>query len=1155
MQKNRMLVLLLPALAAAATGAIFGARSIHQTGPYVQIVGHHAPLGAQPALVGNSRNCDLCLTESGVASEHGWIVRNGSAADYVQASATDPAQLASDRWNGDIVWNSFDRIDDGDVINVTGNAAAGSHAVDLIDGSPIELRSADGARHLTMLAQSNGEAVSLPETDGTEKAALSYCDGAVVFTTAGCGSKRPFSLFARVRLFLGLPVTIPPAIAVPTWLRGGTIRIRRTSEKRYLRSKDDRIIPIPDWNGVASFDDSKGFVVYRTGGDDPRPRIARSGPPAVRVHLTHPKDDPIEVGRTPLTAGNILILGSTYFRTRIAPGASAIDLETVEKFDRFHFFYSLSAGRLNFSNRTVPLDRTGKRLAVQASTGSQPHSALPPDRLPRQNVAVTGWSVPAPKWMTADPRFPSGRAILHVADLQVDKAALRAFPLQTTPWSALTDDRGNVISALTDGGRARFAGHRVLYRNEVPRFEQIVPPLLFITALALLGMRCARAIFAGPRTANAAAHKRQQLFCLIAATAVCVVWTLLVVGVLLMGHMASVDRLIGKPDYYHRQLFYSILTAAVITSIIEGGTARARGDNLAVVGWIGFPLSLPSLLYSVVVVLAWQILDAASFLLAAPDRIPTDSAVFTQLAAGTLLLLIFISGVRTAFVSTSERTARTGTALAAALLLLSILPLLLAHAFVLVTCAFVGFLLLVGALAIRWPAAWDAEETAVRGGVAAATYAELTRRVRDAWAFSRPRPLVLLALGLMTLLAGWVLSSGRGTGGVKPAEFAVWFLAPGIAAYLTSAFIPRRMTAAPTAAVWKGVRFVARWFRRVVLAGLALLFLAGALYVQVIGWKLLLIALLPPMLLMGASELLRVRQEQEPEGERRQFGEKVAAYDGVLMIVVLIEVVVIASYVLQGDFGPLLVLVPSIVVLVAIWAVAPDVETPADAPAPPAAEWRLRLPVAAVFVLVLVWGISAGTTFVRSDWGRDLPTIGESVARASKRFVSAEHPWFTKEGSWSVSALWIANARYANETMLANLHSDLAFIALIEIFGRGRAAAVLALYLVLIIGCLAGIAVGYVRASAETADVNTRRSLRYAALLLYFTSCYVLLELVVHIGSAFNAIPQTGVTLPWISSGGSASIGFGGVCAIAIAVAVSSAHRITPPPPAQGGSR
>lgn len=254
----------------------------------------------------------------------------------------------------------------------------------------------------------------------------------------------------------------------------------------------------------------------------------------------------------------------------------------------------------------------------------------------------------------------------------------------------------------------------------------------------------------------------------------------------------------------------------------------------------------------------------------------------------------------------------------------------------------------------------------------------------------------------------------------------------------------------------------------------------------------------------------------------------------------------------RADLGPLMVIVPSVVGMLAVWAF----------PWSPAQRRKGRVAVRlAVFGLTLlalslfVEGFVL-VTEVFQDQVTEIPRVGRSIERAIDRFATYQNTWYTTPGWWSTRAHWIAAGFYGDgrEVYLSNLHSDLAYIALMQSWGLRRALLVLALFGLLAGGLIAAgehcidAAGGLVRrvarhardlpgalgdAMGERAEGDARR---WAAIgyFCYFAAFYVVSEIVVHVGTCFNTLPQTGITMPWVSSGGSAAIGFALLVGVAL---------------------
>lgn len=1205
---------LLPFFGAACTLGVLLPLSVNRRAPYAQITGHYAPLpmaaGPRLVAVGTDSECDLRLTETGVADVHGWIeLRSDGGLLYIHNSPVRGTEHIEAGSFPAAHWSSFERLKSGDSIEVTGPRQSVTTTVKLVDGLSVELWSNDGVRRKTLLPRRDGSGVPLAEGDGTVGSWLLQCDGGLAFASSQDCSGATRLGFASAFFALASPFRPPAKAPLPSWLRGGRIRKARTVENAFAVFDDRDVIAIPEVNAIDLAEGARrGFVLYRTGRKNPLPRVARIGDPGRTVWL-HSKNNDRKVGETDLANGDTLSIGDSYFRVNaVSAGAqSRVELHAQEKYDRFHLFYSLSAGRLNFTNsvRDIPNGAGASPLLVQGRTGERAVFTLPSDEgLPAQTEV--SWKLPLPRWAAADGGItPGDAALLPLSRFRAagtdDAMQLTAVSLQKFAWSSLTPDAGAVNTARQDG-IARFAGHILTFHRQPPQYEQIGLPLMMVLALGILGWIAVGGILHATEwpKADSSTTTFRPLLRAFAITAVICIWVLLVVGVLLMARMASVDSLVGKTDYYHRQLFYSYLTAALVTSILAGVASRGEPKPLENARWMGWPLSLRVLIASGALLLVWQLLDALLFrmLVGVPKPIPS---IVAQLIAGGALLLGFVLGGVVTVLSDDSRASRIGLVIVTLLLAAGVVTAIGHKRWILAGLAFVIGLVWVVLHAIRSapepPRMGETQQVSARLGSDALTRARAwllsawwktrswqrhTRRdVLDQWSKVQSGSTILVLLGLFILAVGSGFYRGRGGMGVKPAEFTVWFLAPGFCMLLATNF-SRRAADPVRPSTWRS-----RWRKRLngrgrlyfaaAAGGLSLLLLA--VWGRLISPLFVAAAVLPPIALLLVGQWGRTAPA-EGDSPVLDFRRSFRIYEPVLLTVIMIELLVIVLYVLQGDFGPLLVLVPTVIFVTVLWAGSPepnpdtaavsiketgaaagDEETPRadeapDAtgrPADNAPGWRqrvwLRIGVSALFLCACAWLFVLGRVLVDTTWAAELP-MGQSVVRASKRFLTSSAPWFTKEGSWSVDSLWIANGYYQHERMLANLHSDLAFVALVQSFKTWVAVATLLTYFVLIWFCLAGLGVETSRWSGKHHDATVRLVNRRATLLLYFTAFYLLAELAVHLGSAFNAMPQTGVTLPWISSGGSASLGFGGLCAIAIGIAITSLRPVAMRPPA-----
>lgn len=283
---------------------------------------------------------------------------------------------------------------------------------------------------------------------------------------------------------------------------------------------------------------------------------------------------------------------------------------------------------------------------------------------------------------------------------------------------------------------------------------------------------------------------------------------------------------------------------------------------------------------------------------------------------------------------------------------------------------------------------------------------------------------------------------------------------------------------------------------------------------------------------------------------------------------------VVGLYGLRGDLGPLMVLVPAIGVTVAWWVLPWTPRAGEDAERDLLGRIGVFAAYAALFAVALVtlWALVPA---IEANFS-ELPWFGEHVRRAVDRLETFRAVWWTEAGHWSTTAAWIAAGDFATERFVSNLHSDLVFVAVMQSFHPLRAAIVLGFFVLLTggLGAMGASLLGRSEAAwAESEalarasdDRELRRRFRTEALPTFldagavgtfavFASAYLAAEVIVHIGTCFDTLPQTGITLPWISSGGSASVGFAVVVAVALGLVARAGRRVALTPTSLEGPR
>lgn len=356
---------------------------------------------------------------------------------------------------------------------------------------------------------------------------------------------------------------------------------------------------------------------------------------------------------------------------------------------------------------------------------------------------------------------------------------------------------------------------------------------------------------------------------------------------------------------------------------------------------------------------------------------------------------------------------------------------------------------------------------------------------------------------------GWVLRVGLG-GGSAAAILVAWGLGilPMVTA-LVAAALALALALAPPGWMLLGFAIVAvRYGVHVAVAAASL----G-------GWALGVIDLwvvVPALVGVGIVELLIRKQPH---------------LASLLAVMGLLVVLTVLTFAAQGDFGPLMVTVPAIVATGAYWAIGRPKE-PGSKPG------RRLLAVGALLALLLPIML-AGVALASN-----LADQMADFQRASDRLLIWIEPWYALGADWSVKGRWIAAGAFSGEraVWVANLHSDLAWIAVMRSYGWMVALGLLTAYVVVCVSLLAAAEETLAKARQMSSKDARRHWVRGAALFAAFASFYLAAEVFVHIATCFTWIPPTGLTLPWISNGGSAALGYALLVGVAIG-AVLVAHR------------
>jgi cell division protein FtsW (lipid II flippase) len=1224
--------------------------------PHLQVIGHYVDTSRRRALsLGSSGRADIVLTEPDIDQIHGWLIPDGARAwRYIHAS---PSAYASGRG----VRSDAQTIDGGDrvIVQSPGGAApaCSSPAVTLSVKNATSVLARSGNADPGIVVLADGEFFPLPT--GGAPVYLTACNGRVGITNAAaCTSVfRPIEgLAPNIAATFGHPSSIAsqaeklmgqtdPRLAVLRQLRFG-IPLFAHRQAAFIATGPRTEAPVqsmapqlepsgaPYWivSTSPSFPLSLDGRWFRHYGE--RTLLVRRGAdPAASIWVcSGTSGSGTLIGEIRgIENGSEWILGATQYRL-VQTDPRTLALVSVERSDRRHYFLSLSSGRLDaFAERqAVPRCGAGRIQFLGRAESDAPAASATDD-----STGSVVMPVRLPSWVAAaHPAIAQG----HTSEIDMGSACSGdegliitppASPVPNAP-AAVTqpvDASGNALrGSIAPGGRFQLGGHLFEYRGGSPRYEQLA--ILFGFAIFLGVAGCAAVQVLDRGLGDALDQSPQAIFgrggfVRLAAVIIGAMTSLMMCGALLMMRMAVSDRLIGKPDYVHRQIFMSAMASILFVAILAASvavppprddhrddvrdddeapladqllaSARAAAELLAAggsllllwivvdaVGWLiaardwvaASGLSIMILLRSWVHSFAWPhfapFLGALVVLLLIkpfPDqlrrflagkcslrqawRLPMPRMAVIGAAAVALLLCCVayvvlcpipwmaipawiclgaaITPLIEPFVYRGERPRRPGRTRMAVLAALLLLAAGRIPRDSLDIAELIAFLLLSAAVAVGLALVILVTTYSLRRN-------RLPRRVVDVLGLGQQVPgddlyvdhhVQLLTAGFVFLALGLFLRSGQSLFGVKPAEFAVWFLASGIAMFLAKRW-SLVQTSTPE-------RPISRIEFRLRVVPLLFVFAATAVLFFIPRWRLLTVSMAAVGLPIAIYALPRAGWRDKKVG---QWLTRQRLPITTMFLMLSIESAVLILYAAQGDFGPLLVLVPAVLLTMSYWALAPERSTKSTT------RQRVshRIAIVASLFAASIGLAAAGYVVVKSKAVQNLPFIGKSINRAADRLQTYTDSWYTSSGSWSVTANWIA-AGYTDERYLSNLHSDLAAVALRQSFGIWRTIAVACGYILLV--ALFGILAGNFQHSYATvlgdardpAAVSLRKSILVASLVLWFTAFYLLLAAIIHVLTNFNFVPQTGLALPWVSSGGSAAIAFSGLMAIALGMA------------------
>ncbi len=228
-------------------------------------------------------------------------------------------------------------------------------------------------------------------------------------------------------------------------------------------------------------------------------------------------------------------------------------------------------------------------------------------------------------------------------------------------------------------------------------------------------------------------------------------------------------------------------------------------------------------------------------------------------------------------------------------------------------------------------------------------------------------------------------------------------------------------------------------------------------------------------------------------------------------------------YTIQGDLGPglILTLCFSLFLLFSFMAPGPDRLTTLGN------FLRIGVVFAGIGLFVLLPEIIA--------WlAPDLAAQQSEIRKVQERLSLWRQPWRFLVGEQILQNIWALAAYKGTFQWFNNLHSDFVFTAVVRVLSPTWGLFVIAAMCFFPLAALATARLHWlpILPNEDDATLDQKRQHTTRTLILLFGGIYLFAQHFIHIGSVLRLTPMTGVTLPWISSGGTSLV----VCYLVIAL-------------------
>lgn len=280
-----------------------------------------------------------------------------------------------------------------------------------------------------------------------------------------------------------------------------------------------------------------------------------------------------------------------------------------------------------------------------------------------------------------------------------------------------------------------------------------------------------------------------------------------------------------------------------------------------------------------------------------------------------------------------------------------------------------------------------------------------------------------------------------------------------------------------------------------------------------------------------ALRLIRARRRGAPDRTSappetslaQQRSERLGGALRVAALYLLLLGSIALLYTLQGDLGPglILTLCFSLFLLFSFLAPGPDRLTTLGN------FLRIGVVFAGIGLFVLLPELVA--------WlAPDLAAQQSEIRKVQERLSLWRQPWRFLVGEQILHNIWALASYKGTFQWFNNLHSDFVFTAVVRVLSPAWGLFVIAAMGFFPLATLATARLHWLPILPDDDDalLALKRLQTTRLLVLLFGGIYLFAQHFIHIGSVLRLTPMTGVTLPWISSGGTSLV----VCYLVIAL-------------------